>query len=68
MENIYKQTELDQMKCSNPDCDHSAHDSEMYFWPSCHPDSPTISNYYKGILTIRCIECDQIVLQVEVAK
>jgi hypothetical protein len=59
---------LDNMVCSNPDCNHTAHDSEMYLHSKCHPESPAWCIYYGGVITVICAECENIIADILVAS
>lgn len=48
------QAKLDTMGCSDPDCDHKAHDGGMYLHSSCHQGMPTFCHYQDGNLYVTC--------------
>lgn len=59
--------ELDQTKCNNPGCDHTAHDSGLLLLAGCHPHAGVVVLYRLGVLTISCNECQKLAAEIEVA-
>lgn len=59
---------LDNMLCSNPNCDHTSHDSEMYIHSNCHPEAPTWCIYDGGVLSVICSECENYIADILVAS
>ncbi len=64
---LYKE-DLDMFQCNNPECDHSSHDSTMFFHSACHPDDPFWVSYQDGHLEITCCVCQKTVAVVAVAS
>jgi hypothetical protein len=62
-------TELDQIGCENPDCDHRE-DPELFLHSVCHPNVPTWVSYDRlvGALTVRCADCERVVVVVAVQE
>jgi hypothetical protein len=60
--------DLDEHGCTVPGCDHTAHDSEIYFHSRCHPDVPTWTSYRAGVLSTWCAACGRQVSAVAVAR
>lgn len=61
---------LDRMQCAAPGCDHTAHDSEMYFHARCHPAAGIEASYNRdlGSLRLACTACGKTVVEVAVAR
>ncbi len=58
--------ELDRLRCDAPDCD--CDDDEIVLGSVCHPGAPVWAVYANGgELTLRCSECDEVVLTIAVA-
>lgn len=60
--------DLDGMPCGHVGCKHSEHSHDMYLNPRCHPGGATQAKYRDGIVTIECVRCRAIVVQVAVAR
>jgi hypothetical protein len=58
-------TQLDNMHCSTPGCDHSAHDGLMLVG-KCHPRAAQTACYRDGVLVIACALCRKIVMRIAV--
>lgn len=53
---LYKE-DLDKVTCATPGCDHSSHDSGMFFHGKCHPQSPAWVEYRDGLIHVTCAIC-----------
>lgn len=63
-----RRSDLDEMTCAIPGCDHTAHDG-LFLHSSCHPQSGTWAEYQPktGVLRVTCVECDLLLAEVAVA-
>lgn len=59
--------ELDRRRCSNPACDHTAHDG-LFLHGRCHPRRGVEVEYRAKVLHIRCKICKAKVVDVAVAE
>ena len=62
--------DLEQLKCTNPDCDHTAHDKMLFLNQQCHPGAgaKVCINAMEGVLTATCLECDAMVCEIAIAS
>ncbi len=62
--------ELDEMRCANTNCDHSAHTGPLILASYCHPESGQKVIYRSDThtLIIRCKTCDELLVAIAVAK
>jgi hypothetical protein len=61
-------SELDDMTCQSPGCDHTAHDG-MFLHSACHPTAATWAEYQPktGLLRVTCAACDELLAEIAVA-
>ena len=62
--------DLLKMKCANPECDHTAHDSLIVLNQACHAGAGFAiqANAMEGIIHIRCNNCNSFVADIAVAS
>lgn len=51
--------------CGEPTC---GKDEPSHFHAQCHMEAPLSVMYYKGVLTLRCAECDNHIADIAVAS
>lgn len=60
---------LDTLTCQIPGCDHNhASGRGLVLLAVCHPEAGLRAVYENGVLTLRCFECREFVLDVQVAS
>jgi hypothetical protein len=67
-ERPYTRTELDQIGCARPGCDHTAHDG-LFLHCADHEDASSWIEYraVSGTLRVTCAQCDALLLAIAVA-
>jgi hypothetical protein len=62
--------QLEQLKCGNPDCDHTSHDKALILGQNCHPFAGTkvTVNAMEGFLTVQCNDCEAMVCEIAIAS
>ena len=61
---LYKE-DMKDLRCT---CGHPGCEDPLYLHPKCHIEAPTWAKYFDGILTIECIECEQIIAEFAIAS
>ena len=61
------QADLNAAACNAPDCDHTAHDGQLWIHSHCHPGDPAWVNYDHGVITICCAVDSSVITRIAVA-
>lgn len=69
MSKVFTQQDLKDLKCQDPECDHSSDtNDELFMHCGLHEEAAMHVSYSNGIVSVYCEQCKQVVAQFEVAN
>jgi hypothetical protein len=67
MAGLALRSDLDQLRCTDPCCEHDGPPDSIAIESTCHPDQAMWASYRHGELTLNCARCGRRVITIAVA-